>query len=58
MITIVNLDDRVDAQRLFVHGKNMSALYSVRLCAFLGDWSLGKMTKYYRNVHSHDNPRS
>ena len=46
MINIVNLDDKVDAQRLSVHGKNMSALYSVRLCAFLGDWSLGKMKKY------------
>ena len=46
MITIVNLDDGVDAQRLSVHGKNMFVLYSVRLCAFLGDWSLGKMKKY------------
>ena len=46
MINIVNLDDRVDAQRLSIPGKKMSALYSVRLCAFLGDWSLGKMKKY------------
>ena len=41
-----NLDDKVDARRLSVHGKNMSTLYSVRLCAFLGDWSLGKVKKY------------
>ena len=46
MINIVNLDDKVDAQRLSVHGKNIFALYSVRLCAFLGDWSLGKVKKY------------
>ena len=46
VIKKVNLDENVDAQKLSIHGKNMSALYSVRLCAFLGDWSLGKMKKY------------
>ena len=46
VIKKVNLDDKVDAQRLSVHGKNMSPLYSVQLCAFLGDWSLGKVKKY------------
>ena len=58
VIKKVNLDDKVDAQRLSVHGKNMSTLYAVQLCAFLGDWSLGKVKKYQRNMHSHDNPRS